>query len=67
MTHYAKRITELAPGVNPGWIEAWMRLERGTLDSLTAAQFKREVRMAVACIEASSPADNEALAKSYGL
>ena len=53
-------------GTNPHHVEAWMRLERGTLDALSPAQFRHEVSMAVACCDASTPAENEALAESYG-
>jgi hypothetical protein len=48
-------------------VEAWMRLERGTLDGLDRATFRREARIGLACARASSPADNERLAESYGL
>lgn len=48
-------------------IEAWMRLEHGTLDALSPAQFRREVKVAIACIDATTPAENAALARSFGL
>ncbi len=66
MSHYQQRITELTD-TNPAHVEAWMRLEHGTLDHLTAAAFQHEVCAANACIAASTPADNDALARSYGL
>lgn len=54
-------------GVNPNWVEAWMRLEHPTLDGLSARQFRGEVQVAVDCIRASSEAENSSLARSYGL
>jgi len=54
-------------GIDPAWIEAWMRLESGTLDALSPRQFDAEVKAAIECIQASSEADNRALAASFGL
>jgi len=51
----------------PPIIEAWMRLEHGTLDGLSPARFRREVEMASACADASTTAENAAIAKSFGL
>lgn len=53
--------------VNPAHVEGWMRLEKGTLDNMSRDQFTDEVKMAVACIDASTPAENDSLAASYGL
>ena len=68
---YRERIREEAAkmgrvGTNPVWIEAWMRLEKGCLDGLTSAQFRGEVKMALACIDASTDAENQGLAESFG-
>ena len=52
---------------DPRLIEAWMRLEHGCLDGLSASQFTSEVEIALQCIEAGPLADSEALAQSYGL
>lgn len=52
---------------DPRWIEAWMRLERGCLDGLSADQFRAEVKIALECIEAGPLADSESLAQSMGL
>jgi hypothetical protein len=52
---------------DPRWIEGWMRLERGTLDALSAGQFRQEVEIALECIAASAASENESLAVSYGL
>jgi len=54
-------------GTRPDWVEAWMRLEHGTLDSLSKTQFNDEVRIAVQCIDAATTTENESLAKSFGL
>ena len=54
-------------GVNPAWVEAWMRLENGTLDALSRPQFDAEVSAAIKCIEAATAGDSESLAKSFGL
>jgi hypothetical protein len=54
-------------GTNPAHIEAWMRTEHGTLDALSPAQFRTEVLVAIACVRAAAPAENDALADSYGL
>jgi hypothetical protein len=50
-----------------GFVEAWMRLERGPLDSLDRATFGREARLALACVRASTLQQNQDLARSYGL
>lgn len=55
------------PGADPAHLEAWMRVEHGTLDSLSPAQFEREVGIAIECARAASPVDNQALAGSLGL
>lgn len=55
------------PDVNPAHVEAWMRLECGTLNSLTPARFRREVKLAAACVAASTPEENASLAESFGL
>jgi hypothetical protein len=72
MSIYRQRIREILAaqgriGTDPAHVEAWMRLEHGTLDGLSAAQFAREVSAAVECIEASTPDENRRLADSYGL
>ena len=48
-------------------VEAWMRLERGCLDGLSAGQFQSEVEIALQCIAAASAQENESLAESFGL
>lgn len=63
---YAREIARLAPDYDPAQIEAWMRLEHGTLDALSPDAFAREVVMSCLCIDAD-PHQSAALAKSYGL
>jgi hypothetical protein len=54
-------------GANPRHVEAWMRLEHGTLGHLDKAAFRREVETALALIDAAGDADSESLARSFGL
>ena len=44
-----------------------MRLEHPTLDGLSAAEFEREIDLAVAAIAAAGTTGSEALAASFGL
>ena len=44
-------------GANASHIEAWMRLEHGTLDGLSAAVFHAEVGAALLCIDAATVAE----------
>lgn len=55
------------PRVEPRIIEAWMRVEHGTLDALTARQFREEVVIATFCARDAGDDANERLARSYGL
>lgn len=42
-------------GYPPDQIEAWMRLEHGTLDHLSPARFAAELEIACQCMDASTP------------
>jgi hypothetical protein len=53
--------------VEPRIVEAWMRLEHGTLDSMSASEFAEEVLVSEECARHSTAAENESLARSYGL
>jgi hypothetical protein len=66
-THYADLIEKIAPGYDARHIEAYMRLQYSTLDHLDKATFRREVKIAVGCIEEGGVEMAEANAKSYGL
>jgi hypothetical protein len=48
-------------------VEAYIRLEHGTLDHLSAARFEGEVLVAIRGIDEEGTAAAEALAGSYGL
>lgn len=63
---YRTRIETLTAH-DPRHIEAWMRLEHGTLDHLDAARFESEVCTANACVTEAGKDESEALALSYGL
>lgn len=63
---YAELIAQYT-GRNPRHIEAWMRLEHGTLDGLSRAQFRREVKIAESCIDAAGDDKSEELAQGLGL
>lgn len=41
--------------IDPRWVEAWMRLEYGTLDHLGERIWTREVKVAAQCVEHSTP------------
>lgn len=64
---YADYIAPLAPGFDPRHVEAFIRLEYGTLDHLGPEQFRNEVAIAMACIRETGAEDSEALARSFGL
>jgi len=66
MSYYARAIESLTTS-DPRHVEAWMRLEFGTLDHLTAERFESEVCIANACIAEAGIEESEALAVSYGL
>lgn len=51
----------------PRHIEAYMRLECGTLDGLSRERFNAEVEISRQCVDAGGVEDAEALAQSYGL
>lgn len=67
---YRRRIAETLDtlgrrGYDPRHVEAWMRIEHGTLDALTRERFAAEVAIACDCIDAD-PKGSESLAVSYG-
>jgi hypothetical protein len=53
-------------GISPEHVEAWMRIEHSTLDALSPQAFDAEVGAAIECVNASTLAENDALAESYG-
>ena len=71
-TPYSDLITEIArklgrENINPRWVEAFMSLEYPSLNSISRESFEREVRVAIACIDALGPERAEQCAQSFGL
>jgi hypothetical protein len=66
-TPYARLIFALAPDHDPRHIEAYMRVEFGTLDHLDQERFRKEVEIAAMCVDAAGIEQAEACAKSYGM
>lgn len=69
MTHktpYSDQIARLAPGYDPRHVEAYMRVEHGTLDALSPSRFLEEVTLAIACIEEGGKAMAGEVARSFG-
>ncbi|MGI9098084.1 MAG: hypothetical protein ACR2H2_06245 [Solirubrobacteraceae bacterium] len=52
---YAALIKRLAPGEDAARVEAWMRAEHGTLDSIDPVHFARAVKTAVDGVRAAGP------------
>ena len=48
-------------------VEAWMRLKSPDLGTLTIAEFRTEVALAIRCADAAGPDASEALARCFGL
>lgn len=67
MSAYADIIRRYDQKHDPRHIEAFIRLEHPTLDGLSDAQFKSEVAIAAACIEANGTDFAEQIARTYGL
>jgi hypothetical protein len=49
---YEKTISEIAPDVDAAAVEAFMRLQYGTLDHLSRDDFKQEIRLFRQCQKA---------------
>jgi hypothetical protein len=64
---YQKLIREIDTKHDPRHIEAFMRVEFGTLDHLPADRFRDEVRIAAQCVDEGGVEMAEQIAKSYGL
>jgi hypothetical protein len=52
---------------DPRHIEAYMRLEHSTLDGLSYAQFNKEIKTSMECVNLDGTENAESLARSYGL
>lgn len=64
---YTDRIRALEPDYDPRHIEAYMRVEHGTLDHLDARRFADEAHIAARCVEIGGVEKAEELAGTYGL
>jgi hypothetical protein len=69
--YYQQRIREILAaigriGMDPRHVEAFMRLEHGSLDGLNSAAFENEVRISAGLVD-QDPSGAEQLALSYGL
>ena len=61
---YATEISKIVgPDVDARHVEAFMRLQYGTLDHLSKATFKREAMISAACVAESGAAESERLAQ----
>ena len=66
----AQTIRELGLTANDNtlrYVEAYMRVQYGTLDALGGHEWDREVKIGLECAAHVSHEDNEQLAKSFGL
>lgn len=67
MSAYASIFKELQPACDPRHIEAYVRLEYGTLNHLPIETLRREARIAADCISYVGKDSAEELANSFGL
>ena len=67
MTPYERAITPLAPDYDPRHVEAFMRVEHGTLDHLPPSRFRAEVKLACACIDEGGHDFADKVAASFGM
>ena len=66
MSYYQRAIHGMDPTINAAGVEASMRLQFGTLDHLSNAEFRKEIRIARAC-EKEQPGYLKGVAESYGM
>jgi len=64
---YAALFREFQPTHDPRHIEAYVRLQYGTLDHLTRDELRAEAEIGAACVDAHGVEHAEALAETYGL
>lgn len=64
---YRDLFKKLQPAHDPRHVEAYIRLQYGTLGHLDRTTMKREARIAADCIVVGGIEAAESLAKSYGL
>lgn len=66
-SYYQRVIADLVPaGVDPRHVEAYMRVARSTLGDLPPRLFRREVGIALECIEQGGIGAAERCARSFG-
>jgi hypothetical protein len=64
---YEHLIKQFAPDkYDPRHIEAFMRVRHSTLEGLTRSEFRKEVKLAMACIDELGSTEAEKYAKSFG-
>jgi alkylhydroperoxidase/carboxymuconolactone decarboxylase family protein YurZ len=63
----AETIARLAPGEDPAHVEAWMRLEHGTLEQIDRVLIAGAVSTAAERVRVVPTHINESLARFYGL
>lgn len=64
---YAETIRSIAPSYDARHVEAYMRVEHDTLDSMPPGRFAAEVRIACACVDEGGVEMAERIARSLGL
>jgi len=67
MSRYSETFKRLQPNYDPRHIEAFVRLERPTLGSLSERTLKAEARIAARCVDEGGLEGAERLARSFGL
>ena len=70
MTYYQNMMTKagwIPKGIDPRHVEAYIRLEYPTLNSLPDSTFRREIKIALGCIREAGIDAAERCAKSFGL
>lgn len=65
-TPYTDIIQKQAPNYDPRHVEAFMRCEYSTLDHLTPAKMRNEIKMACLCIDEGGVEFAESVAQSFG-
>jgi hypothetical protein len=63
----AETIVRLAPGEDPAHVEAWMRLEHGTLEQIDRVLIAGAVNNATERVRVAPSHISESLARFYGL
>lgn len=64
---YRILLSQLVPDVDARYVEAWMRLELGTLDALSETEFAIVARAARRSVLLAGRDTSERLAQSFGL